>query len=67
MEWLMDQFDIVMVLVITNVVLTAVSKILDQVKDKTVGDGDNKAAGFLATWLPKLQAMIDWFSANRKH
>ncbi len=67
MEWLYDQLDIVLLLVCTNIALSAVNAILDKVKDKTANQVDNKISDFLNRYLGYLQKAIDWLTANRPH
>jgi len=66
-EWLTNNWDILLAVWCANVALTAVSTILDKIKDKTATDVDNKASDFLHTWLPRLQSVIDWLTGNRAH
>ena len=67
MEWLMEKLDIVLILVCTNILLTAVSSVLDKVKDKTVTDADNKASDFMHKYLGYLKTAIDWLTGNKEH
>jgi len=59
--------DVLLVVWCANVALTAVSSILDKIKDKTDTDADNKASDFLHKWLPKVQSIIDWLTGNKAH
>jgi hypothetical protein len=58
---------VILALVIFNIAVSATQKILEVVKDKTAGSGDNKAYDLISKYSGYLQKAIDWISANRSH
>lgn len=58
---------IVLVAVCLNAGLSALSIILDKIKDLTPSEADNKAAAIVKSAVAGLQKIIDFFSANVKH
>lgn len=58
---------VVMVAVCLNMALSAASKILDLIKDKTASSVDNKIADILHKVLSVLQKLIDFIGMNRAH
>ena len=58
---------VVMVMVALNVFLMGIYKTLEVIKDKTAGNGDNKAYEAIGKIIAVLQKIIDFVSANRKH
>lgn len=55
------------IVVIVNVCLTAIRSVLDAIKDKTKSDVDNKIASWLSVGLGWVSTLIDWLSANKEH
>jgi hypothetical protein len=58
---------VVLVAVCLNAGLSALSLILDKIKDLTPSDADNKAAEFVKGLVSGVQKVIDFLSANVKH
>ncbi len=58
---------VVLVAVCLNAGLSALSIILDKIKDLTPSDADNKAAEFVKGVISAVQKVIDFLSANVKH
>lgn len=58
---------VVLILVCLNTLLSALSLILDKIKDFTPTDTDNKAADALHGVLTAIQKILDFLSANVKH
>lgn len=58
---------VIMVAICLNVLLTALSSVLDKIKDLTPSETDNKIANVVKSILGVLQNIIDIISANKKH
>ena len=58
---------VVMVMLGLNALLMGIYKALEIVKDKTAGNGDNKAYEAIGKVIAVLQKIIDFVSTNRKH
>lgn len=58
---------VVMVLVIVNVVLSAVSMVLEKIKDLTKSDVDNKIFAVISKIAEYGQKLVDLISANKNH
>jgi len=62
-----DWTEIILILVCFNILLTATSKILGKIMDKTPTDVDNKAYALLAKVLPWVQKALDMLGYNPEH
>lgn len=58
---------VMLIAICLNVLLSAVSKILDLIKDKTSTDLDNKASGIVQKVVVILTKAIDFIGMNRPH
>lgn len=55
---------VVMTVICTNVLLTAVKKLLGRFKDKTASDLDNKAYAFISGLLGYVDKALEFATAN---
>ena len=58
---------IIFILVAFNMLMGFVYFILGQIKDKTVGTGDNKAYEWIGKIVGFVQGVIDFVQGNTKH
>jgi len=58
---------LILLLVCFNIAMTAVYKILEQIKDKTKTDADNKVYAIIGVVIPWLQKAIDFVTGNPQH
>jgi len=70
MQWLQDwplAAQVIAFVVAFNLSLSGIKQGLDVVKDKTKGNWDNAAAGFLGKVLSVLSKVVDAVGMNPKH